>query len=374
MNMAVTIPTRASLRRFMRQVLPNDSAVNAFIIDYFYRAWQGISEGMDRSSKESRLLACEAPAVILNCLRQAESQRCHEHANLLEPDLDAVAASRMAPPSAGMQDPSVLHHHESLNFARHLDRSKQWETVVKHCEGNSDTVFLLHGAKQHNLSFFLDRVVADLQAKINAPQKLIFVPFKLGIKKALCGRDWDKHLSASLYQALSEGQESRHLLAPSAEQMITLITREIPLFIILGNRRPLEFAKDKKIELAGVIEFVRRNLPELALRRQSCAVRFLIPIEYEKYSDSLIDPLKAAFMELALTSLHPVEIDSPKVPEWEEILIFLRGIRRADRYTKEVFPVSDEEIQECSKRYQRLNKSTFTFQELVEELKAVIEP
>lgn len=36
--------------------------------------------------------------------------------------------------------------------------------------------------------------------------------------------------------------------------------------------------------------------------------------------------------------------------------------------------MSDEEIQECSKRYQRLNKSTFTFQELVEELKAVIEP
>lgn len=366
-NTADLIPTRASLRKLLRKILLSDSELNSFVVDHFPRVAQGFASGMDRATKENLLLQFATPESIWKCLQKVEPQGCQENAHMLEATEDAPPGSRSEP---------LPHPYEGVNFARNLDRIPQWETVVKHCEGNRNTVYLLHGAKKHNLSFFLDRLVADLQAKTGVPHRLIFVPFRLGVKKALCAGDWEKHLYVAMHDAISQRKDCQHLLAPTAEQMLALITRETPLFIMLGNRRPLEFPKDKKIELHGVIDFVRNKLATLLRRRQSWAARLLIPIEYDTYTEAIIGPLRTAVMSLETTDvdIQCVEIDSPKVPDWEEILDFLRRIKRVDRYTKEEFSVSEEELEDCFARYQRLKRSGFTFQQLVEELKAVIEP
>jgi DNA-binding NtrC family response regulator len=77
---------RAALRRILIAVLPRDSDLVAFCLDYFPEVHQHFTDGMDRVQRISLLLEMEDSEEILRRLREREPTRFLRHQRLLKID------------------------------------------------------------------------------------------------------------------------------------------------------------------------------------------------------------------------------------------------------------------------------------------------
>ncbi len=76
-------PTTASLRKIIDAVLPTDSDLEAFCIDYFPRVKRRFSNSMERRVKTSLLLEQENRALILSALEIYDRQAVDKNRNLI---------------------------------------------------------------------------------------------------------------------------------------------------------------------------------------------------------------------------------------------------------------------------------------------------
>ncbi|XXX74826.1 hypothetical protein WMF30_44955 [Sorangium sp. So ce134] len=76
-------PTRASLRKLLKEVLPLDHHLDALCIDRFPRVADEFTAGMPRTEKENLLLRLQKPAEILEKLRQDQPEKTRQHEALL---------------------------------------------------------------------------------------------------------------------------------------------------------------------------------------------------------------------------------------------------------------------------------------------------
>ncbi len=80
--MSNPIPSRASLRKLLESILPTDSDVRAFCVDYFASTAKKFAEGMDQTSKLSLLLEREEPSEIVDALKQHDPNRFQKSKHL----------------------------------------------------------------------------------------------------------------------------------------------------------------------------------------------------------------------------------------------------------------------------------------------------
>lgn len=80
---APVAPTKGSLRKLLYAVLRSDADWDAFCIDYFERAYQRFSGGMDRHQKTNILFQYEEPSAILERLQDACAEAVERHTGLL---------------------------------------------------------------------------------------------------------------------------------------------------------------------------------------------------------------------------------------------------------------------------------------------------
>ncbi len=76
-------PTTASLRKLIDAVLPTDSALEAFCIDYFPRVQQRFSDSMERRVKTSLLLEQENRARILSVMEMYDREAVDKNRHLI---------------------------------------------------------------------------------------------------------------------------------------------------------------------------------------------------------------------------------------------------------------------------------------------------
>lgn len=76
-------PTTASLRKIIDAVLPTDSELEAFCIDYFPRVKRRFSDSMERRVKTSLLLEQENRAIILSALEIYDRQAVDKNRHLI---------------------------------------------------------------------------------------------------------------------------------------------------------------------------------------------------------------------------------------------------------------------------------------------------
>jgi hypothetical protein len=78
-------PTKPSLRKLMRTVLPDDSGFNAFCLDHFEDVYRRFSGGMDRVAKETLLLTLMTKREhLLDRLRREYPDEVAENEGVLE--------------------------------------------------------------------------------------------------------------------------------------------------------------------------------------------------------------------------------------------------------------------------------------------------
>lgn len=76
-------PTTASLRKIIDAVLPTDSELEAFCINYFPRVKRRFSDSMERRVKTSLLLEQENRAIILSALEIYDRQAVDKNRHLI---------------------------------------------------------------------------------------------------------------------------------------------------------------------------------------------------------------------------------------------------------------------------------------------------
>ena len=76
-------PNRANLRKLLVAVLPIDSDLEAFCLDYFPDTKQKFSGGMDRTQKLNLLLESEDAQEIIQALQRQEPERYKRNVQLI---------------------------------------------------------------------------------------------------------------------------------------------------------------------------------------------------------------------------------------------------------------------------------------------------
>ncbi len=77
-------PTTASLRKVIDAVLPTDSDLEAFCIDFFPKIKKRFSNAMERRIKVTLLLEQENTVIIVHALESYNSQAMSMHRHLLQ--------------------------------------------------------------------------------------------------------------------------------------------------------------------------------------------------------------------------------------------------------------------------------------------------
>jgi hypothetical protein len=88
------VPTTASLRALIDNILVGDSDLEAFCLDYFPRVKKRFSNGMERKIKVTILLEQEDRGEVLTCLRKDHHEAFARYAHLVE-----YALVREGPPT-----------------------------------------------------------------------------------------------------------------------------------------------------------------------------------------------------------------------------------------------------------------------------------
>jgi hypothetical protein len=279
----------AETRALLREVLPIDSELDAFCLDYFPEVHRLYALQMDRLTKENLLLE-KIPADLLH--RRLVEQRAQSEV--------------LAKPSS---------YGAALGAALRLDRTHQWDYILETSREPDSFVYLLYGQRERaGLAFFVDRLCRFLGPESDQRHRIFKVPLaSVDGMNARTGESWALHLQTELATGLGRraGLQVRELLR--------LSTARHPFFIVLG-RHPLDLRDEAEQE--GLREFLTEQLPELM--REVPHVRILIAHDYEKPAQSQVKKLDDwARLGAKSGSYRYMKLDEAVLPSWDDVQRYL---------------------------------------------------
>jgi len=253
-----------------------------------------------------------------------------------------------APPATVTTPPTYLHY---LHVAMDLDRSDQWQALVKESRSAQNGMFLVYGERRQNLELFVARLWHYLAEETAQHHQIIAVPARWEHELPRSGAAWE----INLRHAFPSGEGT-------AADLLSELARHRPVFLTLGEHPVSKEGLDYDEEAIAALEaFLEDRLPALLAR---CAgghpVRVLLATDYEGPEDSLEARLYTKMQRGARR--HGVRcrrLQEVTHVQWGHIKGYLDGLDPPPPST--VYRVLEQE-------YQRLDHGRISFRDLADRL------
>lgn len=250
---------------------------------------------------------------------------------------------------APIPSPTTYLHY--LHVAMDLDRSDQWQALLKESRSAQNGMFLVYGERRQNLELFVARLWHYLAEETAQHHQIIAVPARWEHELPRSGAAWE----INLRHAFPSGEGT-------AADLLSELARHRPVFLTLGEHPVSKEGLDYDEEAIAALEaFLEDRLPALLAR---CAgghpVRVLLATDYEGPEDSLEARLYTKMQRGARR--HGVRCRRlPEVThvQWGHIKGYLDGLDPPP--PSRVYRVLEQE-------YQRLDHGRISFRDLADRL------
>ncbi|MCG6869047.1 MAG: toll/interleukin-1 receptor domain-containing protein [Gammaproteobacteria bacterium] len=252
------------------------------------------------------------------------------------------------PPDPVTPPPPYLHY---LYVALDLDRSEQWQALLKESRSQHNGIFLVYGERRQNLELFVARLWHYLAEETDQHHRIIAVPARWEMELPRTGAAWE----INLRRAFPAGEGT-------AADLLFEAARHRPVFLILGEH-PLskDGLDDDEEAIAALEEFLEDRLPTLlAGCTGTHPVRALLATDHERSDDSLEERLYTKIRRGARRQgVRYRRLPEVQHVQWSHIQGYLDGLDP---------PPPSSVYRVLKTEYQRLDHGRISFQELADRL------
>lgn len=238
-----------------------------------------------------------------------------------------------------------------LDLGLGLDRSEQWQALLKESRSSQSGLFLLYGERRQSLELFTARLWKYLTEETDQYHRIIQVPARWEGELPRTGAAWE----INLRHALESGDGT-------AADRLSEAARHCPVFLILGAYPLSRDELDGDEEAIAALEaFLEERLPALlAGCTAAYPIRVLLAIDHERPEDSL-EPRLHAKIQRGATRWGIRYRRLPEVEHitWGHIKGYLDGLDR---------PPPPSVYQRLERVYRSLNHGQISFKDLAERL------